>query len=369
MDLRSSDSPDFERLIASLGGDEALVASARATGAFLRARAVKSPRDLLRLVLMYGPGGLSLRTEAAMAAEAGISDLSNVALLNRIRGAAGWLETLCAALLNRTTAPRELPAAASQGLRSVNIIDASVIEAPGRAMNWRLHLSWDARCERIAAARFTTVKAGERLDLLDTEPDQVIVADRGYPQPNGLANLLARGSEVLVRITWNSLCLTNPDGTPLDWLALCETARDGGLETPVLVRKPRGRFEPLPLRLVMIPKPAELTEPGRARAKRENARGQRRTIDPRTLACAEHLIVLTSLPETVTAERILTLYRLRWQVELAFKRMKSLLHIDRLPAKDPDLAKAWLYAHLLIALIAEDYIAPDDALPPDALPP
>jgi len=365
MDPCSSDSPDFAHLIASLGGDEALAASARATGAFLRARGVKSPSDLLRLVLMYGPGGLSLRTEAAIAAQAGISDISNVALLNRIRGSAAWLETLCATLLNRTAAPQPPQVADESGFHSVSIIDSSIIEAPGGAMNWRLHLCWDAQHDRIAAARFTTVKAGERLDLLDTGAGQLIIADRGYPQPNGLASLLARDSEVLVRVTWNSLHLTDPVGTPLDWLALCDKARrDGGLERTVRVRKPRGPFEPLPLRLVMIPKPADLAERGRAKAKQKSAKGRRKKIDPRTLACAEHLIVLTSLPNTVPAERILMLYRTRWQVELAFKRMKSLLHIDRLPAKDPDLAKAWLYAHLLIALIAEDHIAPADALPP-----
>jgi IS4 transposase len=47
-------------------------------------------------------------------------------------------------------------------------------------------------------------------------------------------------------------------------------------------------------------------------------------------------------------------YRLRWQIELAFKRLKTLLHIDRLPAREPRLAKAWLSAHLIAALLIED---------------
>ena len=50
--------------------------------------------------------------------------------------------------------------------------------------------------------------------------------------------------------------------------------------------------------------------------------------------------------------------------ELRFKRLKSLLHLDRLPAKDADLARAWLHAHLLIALLVEDYIADEGAFPP-----
>ncbi|MBK5959138.1 hypothetical protein CCR97_13105, partial [Rhodoplanes elegans] len=58
-----------------------------------------------------------------------------------------------------------------------------------------------------------------------------------------------------------------------------------------------------------------------------------------------------------------------WQIELAFKRLKSILHIDRLPAKDPDLARAWLHAHLLLALLVDDMIAAVGALSPSGEPP
>ena len=64
------------------------------------------------------------------------------------------------------------------------------------------------------------------------------------------------------------------------------------------------------------------------------------------------------------ARQLGALYRLRWQIELLFKRLKSLLHLDRLPAKDPALARAWLHAHLLIALLVEACIADEGAFPP-----
>ncbi|MDX8500664.1 transposase [Mesorhizobium sp. VK4C] len=50
---------------------------------------------------------------------------------------------------------------------------------------------------------------------------------------------------------------------------------------------------------------------------------------------------------------VLTLYRFRWQLELAFKRMKSLTGLDALAAKKPELARARIYARLIIFLIAE----------------
>ena len=42
---------------------------------------------------------------------------------------------------------------------------------------------------------------------------------------------------------------------------------------------------------------------------------------------------------------------------MAFKRLKSILRLDRLPAKDPGLARAWIAAHLLLALLIEDTTA------------
>lgn len=47
------------------------------------------------------------------------------------------------------------------------------------------------------------------------------------------------------------------------------------------------------------------------------------------------------------------MYRLRWQVELGLKRLKSGLGIDRLLARDERLARSWLLAHLILALLIE----------------
>jgi IS4 transposase len=84
-------------------------------------------------------------------------------------------------------------------------------------------------------------------------------------------------------------------------------------------------------------------------------------MHPLTLSSSGHLMLLTSLPAPAPAEEVLAAYRLRWQVELAFKRLKSLLGIDRLPAKSDTLARSWLFAHLILALLID--AAARDLLP------
>src|SRR5690606_5906550 len=80
-----------------------------------------------------------------------------------------------------------------------------------------------------------------------------------------------------------------------------------------------------------------------------------RTADPHTLETAGYIFLLTSLPvHRLSAVEGLELYRFRWQIELAFKRMKSLLDLDILPAKDPSLARSILYIKILATLLVEE---------------
>lgn len=72
----------------------------------------------------------------------------------------------------------------------------------------------------------------------------------------------------------------------------------------------------------------------------------------------------TSLPDRFEPDQILEAYRLRWQVELAFKRMKSILGFGHLPKKDPASARAWLHGKLFVSLLAEHLIAAADAFSP-----
>jgi IS4 transposase len=77
-------------------------------------------------------------------------------------------------------------------------------------------------------------------------------------------------------------------------------------------------------------------------------------VQAQTLELAEYVVVLTSLsPRDVSAIRVLGLYRGRWQIELVFKRLKSLLGVGELAKYDEDSAKAWLQAKLLTALLME----------------
>ena len=86
-------------LMAFLGGKARVAKLAYETGAFARARKIESPEVLLRLILMWAVAERSLMDTAALAAEAGLADVSDVALLKRIAKAANWIGALLGELL------------------------------------------------------------------------------------------------------------------------------------------------------------------------------------------------------------------------------------------------------------------------------
>ena len=165
--------------------------------------------------------------------------------------------------------------------------------------------------------------------------------------------MAAGGADFLVRAAANYPRLLDQTGCPLDRLALCrQAARERPTDAPVLVAKGKSSTG-VPARLVIIPLEPEAAERARERARR-NARHWGYRTSEAAVEMAGYLMLLASLPvETWPASRVLASYRLRWQVELAFKRMKSLVGLEELRARDPKLAKAWINTALLAALLAD----------------
>ena len=66
----------------------------------------------------------------------------------------------------------------------------------------------------------------------------------------------------------------------------------------------------------------------------------------------------------IEAKDVLTWYRIRWQIELLFKRFKSLADTGHLPKHSDGSARAWLYGKLLVCLLAEKLVQTPGIFPP-----
>jgi hypothetical protein len=343
---------DWERLLASLpGSSDTFEATARATHALVRRRAVRSGALLLRLVLLYAQWDWSLRQVAAWAAASGWAGLSDVALLRRLQGARVWLGALVTASL---LTERALPSPAPVRLR---LVDATTLSRPGSpGIDWRLHLSFDLGAWAIDGVELTDVHGGETLVRHAVRADDILVEDRGYAHRRGVGHVLSQGGAVVLRINATNLPLQTVDGTPLDltgWLATLPgegSAASTVSECPVQVDTPQGVY---PLRLLATRLSPAAAEAARRRLRRA-ARKRGHTPDQRSLCAAGCLVLVSNLdPARWPTRVVLGLYRLRWQVELVFKRLKGLLQLDHLRARGVELAQVYLLGKLLGALLVE----------------
>jgi hypothetical protein len=344
---------DWDGLVVRLGGAAALEQSARGTKAFLRARAIATAVDLLRLILTYCLSDRGLRSTAAWATATGLADISNVALLQRLRRCGDWLALLVGEAL-AAAAPQ-----ASRG-RLIRIIDATTVPKAGPAAKrgnklWRIHGAFDLPAERFGHFELTDQHGGETLDRIPVVKGEIRIADRAYLQPDRIAVVLDEGADVLIRAGWRNARWLDADGEPVDLLAEFRKASETGLiDRPISIGRKGG--EPLALRLVAVKKSGQAAEAARRKARRK-AREHGHQIAKGTLAAAEWVILVTSLaPEAFSTADILALYRLRWRIELGFKRLKSVIGLKGPPGADERSAKPYVLAHLLIILLLEPLV-------------
>ena len=138
----------------------------RNSGAVKRLRGFASIEALLRTLLLYVGGGWSLRETAVQARLAGIADVSNVTLLNRLRDAEGWLRQLCQQLWRENGVDLQPPVAG----RTVRVLDGAVVREPGRTgSQWRVHYSLQLptlKCDHFVLTPTHGQGSAERLGTL-----------------------------------------------------------------------------------------------------------------------------------------------------------------------------------------------------------
>jgi hypothetical protein len=149
---------------------------------------------------------------------------------------------------------------------------------------------------------------------------------------------------------WQNIRLHNAQGQPWDLDEILKRADVG--DTGTIAYVPLSGKVPVRVRLLIRPLPTEAANRSRQRLRR-NAAKKGRTPQATALRLAGYFCVLTTLPEALASDDVvLELYRIRWQIELFFKRCKGLLHFDQLRAFDPSLVRTYCLAKLIeVALI------------------
>jgi hypothetical protein len=341
LDQSSLHEDDWEYVRTLLPAD--LEDSARLTQALRRCRNVPNAAELIRMALAYALTDLSLKDVAAWASSLNLAELTGPGLFYRLREAEVWLERVLGQLL-----AEQVPLETS-GL-PIRVVDATVVNGPGGrvAVQWRAHVLVSAVTGTIRSVQLTGDEGGEKLSRYIVKEGEVVLGDRAYGTARGLHAVSLQGAHVVVR--FNPVTLRTYDGKR-QRIYLQEREEQapslGAVEFPILI--------PVPPPPTKSHKPWDLAKaiawiPARAVASRTRS--------------GQVIWILTTLPKAVSALAVMGLYRLRWQIELVFKRLKSLLHLDTLPSRQGPTAKSWMLARFLAAALAQRLVEPNGPLSP-----
>lgn len=356
---------DFEYVVKLL--PEGWQAKARELGALRRCRKVESAEVLLRVLLIHLAEGCSLRETALRAARGGLVQLSDVAIMDRLRLSGSWFRWMNLGLVQRwiEREPRRLYGTK----RRINLVDATRIQEPGpTGSSWVLH--YCIELVSLACRQWVLTDwqgNGESLWRFDPQAEELYIADRAYGTRAGIAVFRQAGAEVLVRFALDNLPLLQPS-SPKRFNLLARLRRLKATQMgdwPVELEYEGQRFSG---RVCAIKRSRQAAQEALRRFLLTTKRkGQQPKAS--TLEALRYVFVFTSLsPAELSPTQALELYRGRWQIELVFKRLKSILQLGHLRKIDPDSTRAWIEGKLFVALLLESLLRQAESFFPWGFP-
>jgi transposase len=323
---------------------------AKELGALTRQRKFKSASDLLRLLLIHLADGCSLREATTRAKYGGIVSISDVAMLKRLRASSGWFRWMAMELLKTRGLSLEPPNWLSK--YNVRTVDASVITEPGSTgTDWRLHYSmklFSLQCDHFLVSR---QDVGESFVNFQIDCRDLIIGDRAYGRLKGIRHVRKHGGHYLARLKNKAFKIYDLKGNEINILEEAKKLAIAEVQDIRIAAGPKASSREK-IRLCVIRKSDEEAEKAMKKALKECSKKQRK-VNQETIELHRYIILATSLPSLITAHQIAELYRLRWQVEIAFKRLKSIMGLGHLPKKDEESACAWLHGKLFVALLVQ----------------
>jgi hypothetical protein len=293
--------------------------------------------------LAYALSDLSLKDVAAWASALHLAEITGPGLFYWLRQAEPWLEQVLGQILSE-----QVPQAAG-GFR-LRVVDATVINGPGqKAVQWRAQVSIHPTTGGIRAVELTEDSGGEKFGRHWFGAGDVVLGDRGYATARGVYAVRQPEAHVVVRfnpVTWR----TGDEKRRRIYLAEkeAEIPKVGAVELKITIP---------------VPPPATASHKTWDSAK-AIAWIPARAVAARTRTGEVTWLLTTLASKQMPAIGILGLYRVRWQIELLFQRLKALVHWDALPSREGPTAKSWMLARLIAAALAQRLVQPCGPLSP-----
>jgi DDE family transposase len=324
-------------------------------GAFYYGNRIRTPEQLLRAILMYCGMDLSLLELSLVMRFDGI-EISRQGLCKRLNRCAAFLEWL-----NKETLGMQEPPALPEHRRFLACDGTELSRSSPHSPRLRLHLCIDLLSLRFVQVRLTMSKQGESLKKFEFRRGDVVLADRNFCRYQSvLYAKLDCGADLLVRWQSHFPVYESPSAEqPLSLHQKLQGQAEKSITSfPVWIKYSAKSKEKNKRELGghlhiyrMTKDEAELSK----RKLIKNGKRKNRTVSKEAEFLSQFVILFTTVPPSeISPEVAIALYRCRWQIELAFKNLKSLLHIEHFRTHpESQLTQVYIWGKLLYALLID----------------
>ena len=326
--------------------------AAKTEKALLRSRHISTPEELLRLNFLYQTSGDSYGlTSALTQISENQTGLNKTAVQKRITNSGEWLKWILEHICREEGYLNEKP----EWLEEYRVLlaDASNYSKPGsNRSDFRFHCMTELFTLNMEEFYFTEASEGEKILRYEKIHEKdIVIADRAYGTIKGMEYIKGKKAEFLFRLRAKAFNLYTSDGEVFNLTEhLQKNYEVGKLIDLQLFYKVKKSYHPV--RICGIGKSEEDIEKSHRHIKKSNSHKKRGKISDLQKIYSKYVLVATSLSDDIQTDRILELYRMRWQIELVFKRLKSIFG-GEFCAKKKEAVEAWFYGKLLLATVCE----------------
>lgn len=327
-----------------------------------RRRGIKTPEDLMLLNLFHLVNGCSLMEISEAGRLLKIGKFSDVAFMNRFEQCGEWFAWNCEQFSRQVLAQYLKPPYLNK--YRVIAFDASDIVEKGRSGQcYRLHYGIDIFNMNTVSYKITKSKVGETLCNFQLQQGDLAICDRAYGTVNGIVHCVKSGADFILRLRTNAFKIYDSNGEAVDIVSKFQKLKtDECGDFQGFVRTTDGT---VPVRICAKRKTDADYEKTVKKLKRRESRRMCKTTDE-TMLFNRFIVVVTSLPPEVSAFDVLETYRYRWQIEIYFKRLKSIMDLGDLPKKREKSSLAWINGKIMVALMIESFLSSIAFSPGDA---
>ena len=319
---------------------------AKELGAIQRERKITEPLNLIWALLIYANEKISIRILSVIATILGIGSISDRAWSKKMLNTKEWLKYIVCKMSSKLNV-RDITLK-----RVIKIVDCSRIAQTGKERNEvRVHTSFNLNEGLIDEVHLTDKHVAESFEHYEIEQGNIIIGDRAYGKSKVIEYTASRQADILARMSPSQIKLYDKEGKKINMYNILKSSKEKKFEHKYYVIENKKKIA---VRVICSAIPEDKMESVNKRIKTEMKKHQTKNSKPETKEYAKWIILVTTLDsKEYSIEEVIRLYKLRWQIELLFKRMKQHLEAHKIPKGSYQYAEILVYLWIITWLIVE----------------